>query len=291
VEEQGTRFSLVYLSRGAPACDSQRFRNRLAAYYWQHLHETGAGGILQTLQKEAGIEIPYILNFGHSISDLFKKGELRDVLDSITLMYQFLMGTRWKADAAAWKSFVRRTLREENVGYSVDDQGGVHYFADEEFERNRESTVAVLDHPRYTGVRAAFDDAYRHMDSDPRDTKASVRSIFESLEILVKLMVETRNLNKWILENTLKEKCLVLYNADPVGKKVTAELFDSMGRWVDAGHNYRHGQTADEPVAPDEQLAVHILSTGSSYLRWLTQMDRQLNLPAPELRQAAGARR
>jgi hypothetical protein len=100
-------------------------------------------------------------------------------LDSITLINQTLMLERWQTDAEKWKSFVVRVLREENVGYTVDHQCGVHYFVDEEFERNRASTLAVLGHPRYLSMRAAFDDAYRHMDSNPRDTKASVRSMFE----------------------------------------------------------------------------------------------------------------
>jgi hypothetical protein len=38
MEHKGRRFSFVYLERAASARDSQRWRNRLAAYYWEHLH-------------------------------------------------------------------------------------------------------------------------------------------------------------------------------------------------------------------------------------------------------------
>lgn len=125
-------------------------------------------------------------------------------------------------------------------------------------------------------VKSAFDDAYRHLDSNPPDTKAAVRSIFESIEILVKQMVTTKNLNKWVVENTLKEKCLSLFT-DDVSIQVVTGLFDSMSRWVDSIHYYRHGQPALEPVAPSEEIAIHIISTGSSYLRLLIQLDLRLS--------------
>ena len=85
MEEQGKRFSLIYLARGTPARESQRFRNRLAAYYQEHLYKDHNENTYQALKRDAGIEVPYIMNLGFSVTDVFKKGELRDVLDSITL--------------------------------------------------------------------------------------------------------------------------------------------------------------------------------------------------------------
>jgi len=89
-------------------------------------------------------------------------------------------------------------------------------------------------------------------------------------------MVTTKNLNKWVVENTLKEKCLSLFT-DDVSIQVVTGLFDSMSRWVDSIHYYRHGQPALEPVAPSEEIAIHIISTGSSYLRLLIQLDLRLS--------------
>lgn len=269
--DQGQRFSLLYLDRGIPARDSQRFRNRLAAYYWEHLNEYHRDRIRSAMQREAGIEVPYGVG-GYLVSNVFKDGELRDVLDSITITYQQVLQDGRTPQAREWRTFVDRALREENVGYIVDASCGVHYFVDQEFERNRVSVLAVLDGPRYAAVRVAFEDAYRHLDSDPRDTKAAVRSIFESLEILTKQMVDTRNLNRWIVENTLRDRCLSIANAD-VERTVASGLFLSIADWVDAVHNYRHGQATEEPVAPSEEIAIHIISTGSAYVRWLTQFD------------------
>jgi hypothetical protein len=275
MEQKGKRFSLVYLDRAVPARDSQRFRNRLAAYYWEYLHDDHREVIRKALQREAGIQVPWLAS-SYNIAGVFEKGELRDVLDAITIIYQQLNQQKWIGRADGWKSFVQRSFREENVGYTLDEQGGVHYFVDEEFERNRTSTLAVLEHQQYREVRAALEDAYRHLDSNPADTKASVRSVFEALEILVKHMVKTKNLNRWIVENTLKTRCLALYQADPVATKVVDSLFDSLALWVDALHHYRHGQPGEEPVSPDEPLCIQIISSGSSYIRWLVQLDTEL---------------
>lgn len=274
--EEGKRFSLIYLERSVPVRDSARFRNRLAAYYWDHLHENLKEPIRKIIIKETGAEIPYVVNFGYSVADFFKKNELRDILDSITLIYQVVKSVGRSTTAEGWKDFVARALQEENLGYQLDSSCGVHYLVDEEFERNRFSTLRVLDDPKYSNVRAAYEDAYRHMDSHPADTKAAVGSMFESLEILVKQMVPTKNLNKWIVENTLKERCLNLYQNDETALKVVSELFDGFGRWVDGLHFYRHGQPTESPAVPTEDVAVYVLSSGSAILRWLTGINNYL---------------
>lgn len=271
---EGQRFSLVYLERKEPVRDSQRFRNRLSAYYWENLHEYYDNAIVKIIQKETGAEIPFSLGGYYSISDFLKKNEFRDVLDSITLIYRVVTS---KISAEQWKQFVERAMKEENLGYRLDTKCGVHYFVDEEFERNRFSTLIILDDPKYNAIRVAYDDSYRYMDSHPIDTKAAVRSIFESIEILVKQMVETKNLNRWIVENTLKEKCIKLFESDPIATKVVTEMFCGFAHWVDALHNYRHGQAEEEPVSPSEDFTVYALSSGSAFLRWLIGINNQLN--------------
>ena len=272
---EGKRFSLVYLDRSTPVRDSQRFRNRLAAYYTQHLCKISDDRICKIIQKETGAEIPYQSFAGQGLSKLFKEKDLRDVLDSITIIFKALEG--YLSTAENWRDFVSRVLSEENMGYRLDSKCGVHYYVDEEFERNRFSTLSLLEDPKYSASRAAYEDAYRYMDDRPPDTKAAVRSMFESLEIIVKQMVDTRNLNKWIVENTLKEKCIKLYENDETASKTVSVLFDGFAQWVDALHNYRHGQPSDEPVVPSESVAIYVLSSGSSFLRWLIDMNNNLS--------------
>ena len=61
----GKRFSHLYLSAGIPVQDSHRFRNRLASFYWEYLHEEHKDGIQRALQSEAGINIPYPVSYTH----------------------------------------------------------------------------------------------------------------------------------------------------------------------------------------------------------------------------------
>jgi hypothetical protein len=175
--EEGKRFSQVYLERGAPIRESVRFRNRLSAYFSRYLGNNHTVRVASVIEAETGTKIPRIGTY-YDIPTFFERNELRDIFDSITLIYQVLNAAGYKTDAETWKSFVTRVIEEENLGYRLDPKCGVHYFVDEEFERNRISTLLALDDPKYSGVRDAYEAAYRHMDSDPPDSKAAVRSMF-----------------------------------------------------------------------------------------------------------------
>lgn len=271
---EGKRFSLLYLDRSKLLRDSHRFRNRLAAFYWESLNDYGSK-IAGAIHLEVGADVP-VTTYSYNFSDFFKKAELIDLLDSITVIYNAIIRFATSTLAERWKGFVQRALSEENLGYRLDNKCGVHYFVDEEFERNRFSTLSALDSPRYNASRDAYDMAYQYLDNDPIDTKGAVRSIFESIEILVKQMVSTNNLNKWIVENTLKEKCLEAYANDDTARKVISQMFDGLAQWVDAIHNYRHGQADIEPVAPPVNVAVYIISSGTSFLRWLIEINNVL---------------
>jgi hypothetical protein len=274
--EEGKRFSQVYLDRRTPLRDSVRFRNRLCAYYSQLLIGDYTYKIVNIVEAETGAKI-LRGQYGPDLTYFFEMGEPRDILDAITLIYRVIYDAGNRTGAESWKNFVARTLREENLAYRLDSKCGVHYFVDEEFERNRFSTLQTLDHPKYSGVRHAYEAAYRHMDSNPADTKAAVRSMFESLEILVRVMIPTaKNLHKKLVENTLKQQCLKLYANEPTALNVASELFDGFGDWVNGLHNYRHGQPSEQPVAPSEEVAVYVLSSGSAFLRWLIGINNDL---------------
>jgi hypothetical protein len=276
--EVGKRFSLLYLDRSKTLRDSERFRNRLAAFYWKELHKYFGEDIRRAIQLEIGAEVPFIVG-SYNVSEFFKQSELRDLLDSITIVYKTIKtkyGVGNVHRAEEWKNFVGRAISEENLGYRLDKESGVHFFVDEEFERNRFSALAVLEDSQYSGSRAAYDAAYKYLDANPIDTKGAVRSIFESIEILVKQMVDTKNLNKWIVENTLKTKCLKIFESDLIASNVASKMFDGFAQWVDSVHNYRHGQVGDEPVSPPENIAIYIISSGTAFLRWLVCLNNVL---------------
>ena len=116
---EGIRFSLLYLDRSKTLGDSQRFRNRLSAFYWEFLHETQQSQIVRAIQLEIGADVPFA-TYSYSLSDFFKKTELRDLLDSITVIYRALISSGYGNLAEKWKNFIQRSLSEENLGFRID---------------------------------------------------------------------------------------------------------------------------------------------------------------------------
>ena len=209
---------------------------------------------------------------------------MHNVLDVITIICRFFETKSYKpeyqqkcwGEKAKWHKFVERVFMEENLGYSLDEKCGVHFLVDEEFAHNRITALSCLDSSRYAGVREAFNSSHSYLDANPPDTKAAVRSMFEALEILARMMVETKNLNKGFVNSKLIPLVADIYSHDPIAVKTITGLFAGFSEWVDAIHNYRHGQGLPEPVDPPLDMAVYILSSGASFLRWLTEVDKKI---------------
>lgn len=294
----GERFSQIYLDRGPPARDSDRFRRRLAQQFdslvggYEKASEFG-----KFLVSRAGMAVRQSAAGTYYPKEVFLSGEVRDMLDAITLFHerlarphaaklhvQQLVSRRRFAEPSTphprlWLDFVAAAMREENVGYRVDEKCGVHFYVDEQFERNRSATLEVLGSPLLAAARASYEDAFRHLDSNPRDSKAAVRSMFESLEIVAKQIVPgAQRLNRELIEKKLREACLCVASSDATEQGVLKNMFDSLIDWVTGLHSYRHGQASNEPVAPSEELAVYVLSTGSAHVRqlalWFLRMPR-----------------
>ena len=91
-------------------------------------------------------------------------------------------------------------------------------------------------------MRGAFEQSHSYLDSNPPDTKAAVRSSFESLEILARLIdPASRNLNRWMVENKLKP--MILAGAINATEGAMLEkAMDGLAQFVDGIHLFRHGQ-------------------------------------------------
>jgi hypothetical protein len=282
----GELFSRLYIEQGAPTQDSQLFRNRLSGYLYAK-HYSDYREIAGHLMQEGGLFV--VPNGGYyDFPTFFTNAKIEFVLNSITLIWRFLKAKYpvgqtspiagfprgdQRSKAEAWQQFVARAFREENLSYAVDELCGVHYFVDEEFERNRVSVLRAADAPRYAAVREAFESAHSHLDAQPPDTKASVRSMFESLEILARLMdADSQRLNRRQVENKLKPQVQSAVSS-AIEKEALGKLLDGVANWVDGLHIYRHGQGVEEPVAPSIETAVYVLASGAAALRMLLGVD------------------
>ena len=274
----GERFSHVYVARGTPTRDSQRFRHRLGAFYYGSLRDYRST-FASSISRELGVDVPQV-GMTWSIDRFFMEAELRDVLDAITLIWRELTRARQRQLASQWREFVERTLEEENLGYRVDERAGVHYFVDEEFERNRVATIERLASSRYAAVLSEFESAHQKLDEHPADTKGAVRAAFEAVEILSKLMVGENRMQRLTtheINNHIKPIVEAAYEDETVALTAAKRFLDELIGWVSSIHEYRHGQEVQEPAPPPLGLAVAMVSSGATYLRWLAELDQSIN--------------
>lgn len=287
----GELFARQYVERGALLQDNPFFRSRLDAFL-QSNHYKDYADLSAYLRQESGLVVePFYSDTYktayYKFTDFFSNTKIELVLSAVTLIWRFLrkysqvITTRNSASpfshthpsADAWHAFVARALREENMAYTLDEKCGVHFFVDEEFERNRVTALSCLTAARYGAVRVAFEQAHAYLDAQPADTKASVRAAFEALEILGRLMdTQSKNLNKWMVANKLKPMA-VAKAQDATEAMVVEKLFDGLALAVDGLHNYRHGQGSQQPIAPSLSVAVYVISSVAAALRWLVAIE------------------
>ncbi|MDM7860560.1 hypothetical protein QTP81_08125 [Alteromonas sp. ASW11-36] len=266
---RGKRFSQVYLKADSTVKDSLRMRNRLSAIYWDLLTSENKE-LVKKIHIETGAKVPFVAG-SYSLSDFFESCDIRDLLDSVTIVFQhYHFGTVNSHKASKWHAFVSRVFSEESLGYRLDDLGGVHFFQDEEFERSRNATLAGLD--SQPAIKEAFEKSYALLDRDPPDTASAIRAVFEALEITYKHLINAKGkerLNSHGVQKNLKSLFQAKLTDRPVELNATEHLLDGFCDWIDAAHMYRHGQKIESTEAPSIDFAVMFISQGASYLRFL----------------------
>ena len=275
----GKRFSHVYLERGEPTLDSVRMRRRLASLISRtpDLKDLGLKA-----SDELGVVIPYVSSYtgtdAHHWRAFLETCELRDVLDLVTIAYCYLVEMRRGAmrdlhTPEKWVHEVARIFAEENVGYRVDQRGGVHFAVDSEFESNRASALAILGAPRYANARAEFETALAAL---PENGKAAIRGTFQAAEALFRLMfAQAPRLGSKEVEKYLPPTLQRVYADDRAALGSASKLVASVGEWVNACHFYRHEAGTEDVAQPPLTLAVNLVSVGATYIRWLAEVDAQ----------------
>jgi hypothetical protein len=266
----GGLFSRVYLSTNELTRDSKRLRGRIGHYLSEHRSWfISSAGELRT---ELGVTIPFA-GSAYDWARYCETCELRDLLDSITIWYRSLQSSPiYDDNARKYLEFVTRAFREERLSFRVDTSGGVHYFVDEEFERSKTSVLAGLGSPRYAGARQSLQDAFEELTSVHPDTLNAVRSAFDGVENIFKIMTKEARIGKSEIRSTLKpllDKC----GLDERALNSSRLLLDGLAEWVNAMHQYRHATGDAELSPPSIDLAVMLISSAASQARWLVNLD------------------
>ncbi len=276
---EGLPFHHVYLRPDKPLRDSEKARTRLAAYADKYVSASRRARSSDTidylgdfLEIRLGISLP--VGYQEPLGRFFRAGNLPNVLSAITDIAHWLrIDSRDAADR--WLNFVKTVFEEEHLGYRLDTKGGVRLLVDEHYERNRASTVALLGDNRYGAVRGEFEKSDEFLTEGK--TKEAVRALFEAIETLTKLMANDAfsALGPNEVDKYIRPIVASLYNADDVARGSANQLLVGFRNWINSAQPYRHGQHAVEPVDPPMGLTVALISTGTSYLRWLLEIDQQ----------------
>ena len=206
-----------------------------------------------------------------------EKAEITDVLSAVTIINESLMKNYGRSQLAqSFRDDVAKIFAEENVGYAVDEMCGVHFAVDKEFANNTHAAIARLGVPRYAAAKSAFEASMSALDTP--DGKLAVRSAFEAVEIVFKLLSagSPPRISKEAIRSELVPVIEKVRLSNPVALNAERRLLDALSDWVDACHFYRHGQKEEEIGQPPIDAAILMVSTGASYLRWLVALDEDL---------------
>jgi hypothetical protein len=276
---KGQRFTQVYSERGKPTQDSARMRRRLASTIddIQAFSSDQSERLSQRAEKELGIGAPW--TSAKPWRHFLELWDLKDVLDLVTIGYRLAVEydrghqyTSRENYAQIWLSEVRRIFQEENVHYTVDASGGVHFQFDEQFAKDRTATIASLKAERYANARHAFDGAMEAFSKAPPNSKNAVRGVFSAAENVFKLITSKDRLGAKEADD-LGPIIDKLYAADGTARHSARKMLASLKDWVDAAHFYRHEPGTEDVTQPPLPLAVYVVSTGASHLRWLAELD------------------
>ena len=172
-----------------------------------------------------------------------------------------------------WRDGVKRIFEEENVHYTVDDRGGVHFAFDVEFETNRAATVASLNGGRYVAALSAFEGGMAALSQAPPDGKSAIRQVFGAAEILFRLIFASAPRLTAQEAQRLEPVLQQIYASDKTALGASVKLLNSFKDWINAAHFYRHEAGHEEPVQPPLSVTVQMVSLGASFTRWLAELD------------------
>ena len=275
---KGQRFDLVYCERGDPVKDSPAMRERISVVFellsGTLTRKDSSYYIGRIVHKELGVKFRRegYNGYYYDFEQLFGNEDIGVLLASLTIIWRAMPKGK---HSEAWVAEIERIFREENTCYRIDDEGGVHYSPDGEYERNRAATFAALSGARYAATRAAFETIQADLNAQPPKYKHAIRSAFESNEIVFKLIFnQAQRLTEREIGNRLKPLLAQMFEGDKTEQEAVAHVADSFAKWVNAAHWYRHGQGDEEANEPDQKLAILMVSSGIGFLRLLAEVDR-----------------
>ena len=264
-----TPFSRLYCPSSETLRDSVRMRNRLGSYCLANFGDRRPE-IVKLIERETGSRVPWV-GQRQSLDRFFQSAELRDCLDAITLIADYFGERRLAQDRILWTNFASRVLREEGTAYVLDKSGEVHFAIDANYAANRAEVISGLAGDRWTLARQELEHAFSEMDAVPPRTNSAIRSVAAAVETISKSLVVggVARIGPTEIERNLWPLVERKYAGDDHAKNAGHCVLKSYSDWVNATHQYRHGQSEADGAVATEALAVWVLTSGASIARWL----------------------
>lgn len=270
----GQLFTEVYGDKGDPKGDDPRFRVQVSALVDQVLYSYSMQSKLAgVIRLRLGLEIP--TGYECYLFDKWVKSvALDDLFNVITLIAIFLRNTR---DQEKWLKGIGNALAQRNLNYEIDNRGGIHPLVDTVFQHAKRLTLAGLVGAEFAAAHEELEKAYDFLTQrDDPDTKMAVVNIFLAAENVFKLVFDTNaSLDEAIARRNIQALIQKLYaSKDGATLRSAASTAESFAKWVNACHPYRHGHSEVETIAPPQELAITLVTTGSDFIRWLVELRR-----------------
>lgn len=284
----GNRFSQIYKHDSKLYDASSRFRVRFFTYARKVFDNYS---IAEKIQEIIGVKINFY-GTHYDIENFINSAPIKDILDLVTICYELLKDmknirnnynpeirhNRDKILQEKLISFVNQCFLEENLCYLADETGVVHFNPDEEFHCLKNTTLQGLQEKRYISVVHEFKKVYKSLDSG--HTKDAIGNLFKSIETLFRLLCKNddiKNLSSSAIAKHLPKIAEKAYQAeDKTTLSVVNQKIDEFKKWTDSAQPYRHGQATEAIDEPPLSLAILIISTGVSFLRWLAWLDQAM---------------
>jgi hypothetical protein len=267
-----SRYSQLYIERGARLSDSRRARIRLHVLVENIIPVELYPQILRDIAFDQGARAPTLRTF-------YDAAEIRDVLDSITTIRSVLIRRRRYELKDILVNAAARIFDEEHLAYKVGNDGIIRPFIDAEFDANRASAIEALSQPRFQEARSDFEAAFQHLRNG--EGKAALRMMFPAVETAAKVLFLGRfaTLSPNEVERHIKPVVLTRYAGNQPAINAGRLLLDGMKDWINAAQPYRHGQHQEEPAEPPLDFVVAHLSVGAAYLRWMIELCSPVMAP------------
>lgn len=284
----GKRYSHLYISRGEPAKDSPKVRYRLglladAVFPAATTTQIQRGYNLKKeltnlIQQEVGVQ--FRTAKGRSVVEswplFFKKISIIELLDTLTIIISPHYEIRFSDESRhRFRDEATRILREENLAFTIDEQGGIHPLVDTAFTQATNATIVGLAGTRYNATLQMVEKIDGYLLQEPSNYVAAIRSVFGACENLFKLMYGGPRLDAKSATEKLTTTQQRLYEGYPTMQRSSAKLLYGFKEWIDAAHFYRHEEGDTEPGQPESEIALLLISEGLSYVRWLAAIDRK----------------